>query len=72
MDLPFMLLFARNTVPDENHSFHFVTPIRESRLSSRGNFRLDYQAAQTVSAADVTAKPWLLKAIAVAPFWMQM
>ena len=65
MDLPFMLLFARNTVPDENHSFHFVTPIRESRLSSRGNFRLDYQAAQTVSAADVTAKPWLLKAIAV-------
>jgi hypothetical protein len=65
MDLPFMLLFARNSVPDDNHTFHFATPIRESRVSSRGNFRLDYQSAQTVSAAEVAAKPWLLKVIAV-------
>lgn len=65
MDLPFLLLFARNSVPKPNHHFHFVTPIRENRLSSRGLFRLDYKAAETVTASAVIEKPWLLKALAV-------
>jgi N-6 DNA Methylase len=65
MKLPFMLLFARNSVPKKDHHFHFVTPIRENRLSSRGVFRLDYKAAETVAASAVTEKPWLLKALAV-------
>lgn len=65
MDLPFMLLFARNTVPKPDHTFHFVTPIREDRLSSIGQFRVDYKSAETVSAQEVIDKPWLLKALGV-------
>jgi len=65
MKLPFILLFARNALPRPDHRFHFATPIRENRLSSRGQFRLDYQAAETVAARAVVEKPWLLKALAV-------
>jgi hypothetical protein len=65
MDLPFLLLFARNAIPPIDHRFVFATPIRENRLSSRGQFRLDHQAAETVAARDVIEKPWLLKALAV-------
>ncbi|MGB9486582.1 MAG: N-6 DNA methylase [Terriglobia bacterium] len=65
MDLPFLLLFARNSVPEPDHHFHFATPIRENRLTSRGRFRLDYQAAETIAAEAVVEKPWLLKALAV-------
>jgi type I restriction-modification system DNA methylase subunit len=65
MDLPFMLLFARNSLPSAQHRFHFVTPLRENYLSSRGQFRLDYQAAETICAEDVVAQASLLKAIAV-------
>jgi len=65
MDLPFLLLFARNSVPQPGHHFHFATPVRENHLSSRGQFRLDFQAAELVSAEAVVAKPWLLKALAV-------
>ena len=65
MKLPFMLLFARNSVPKPDHHFHFVTPIRENRLSSRGAFRLDYKAAETVAARTAVEKAWLLKALAV-------
>jgi hypothetical protein len=65
MDLPFMLLFARNSVPKPDHHFHFVTPIRENRLSTRGIFRLDYKSAETVAVRAVIEKPWLLKALAV-------
>lgn len=65
MDLPFMLLFTRNSVPEPGHRFHFVTPIRENYLSSRGQFRLDYQSADSLTNEMVIAKPWLLKALAV-------
>lgn len=65
MDLPFLLLFGRNSRPEPGHHFHFVTPVRENRLSSNGQFRLDYKSAETVSAQDVIEKPWLLKALAV-------
>lgn len=65
MDLPFLLLFARNSRPEPNHQFHFVTPIRENRLSCRGQFRLDYKATESVAARAVIEKPWLLKALAM-------
>lgn len=65
MKLPFLLLFARNTVPKNDHHFNFVTPVRENRLSRRGWFRLDYKSAQTVAAQTVIDKPWLLKTLAV-------
>jgi hypothetical protein len=65
MDLPFLLLFARNSHPKLDHQFHFVTPLRENRLSSRGRFRLDYKSAETIATSVVIEKPWLLKALAV-------
>ena len=65
MDLPFILLFARNSLPRPDHRFHFATPIRENRLSSRGQFRLDYQAAESLAAQAVIEKPWMFKALAV-------
>jgi len=65
MDLPFLLLFARNSVPKPDHHFHFVTPTRENRLSKRGLFRIDYKSAETVAVRAVIDKPWLLKALAV-------
>ena len=51
MDLPFLLLFARNSRPEPNHQFHFATPIRENPLSSRGQFRLDYKATESVATS---------------------
>jgi len=65
MDLPFMLLFARNSIPGSEQPFHFATPVRENHLSSRGQFRLDYQSADALTAEMVIARPWLLKALAV-------
>lgn len=65
MKQPFILFFARNALPLENHRFYFATPVRERRLNDRGIFRIDYQSAEPVSARDVVAKPWLLKALAL-------
>jgi hypothetical protein len=64
MDLPFLLLFAKNLIPKPNHHFHVVTPVRENRLSRKGLFRLDYKSDETVSAKAVIKKPWLLKTLA--------
>ena len=65
MDLPFMLFFARNTVPPANHQFSFLTPFRENALCQRSEFRLDYRSAQAISVDSVTAKPWLLKSLSL-------
>ena len=63
MDLPFMLLFARNAVPSAQHRFSFLSPIREEALSQRSDFRLDYRSAQAVSVDSAVTKPWLLKSL---------
>ena len=63
MDLPFMLLFARNSLPSSGHQFSFVTPVRERRLSKQGEFRIDFRSAQTLSVESAVAKPWLLKTL---------
>ena len=65
MDLPFMLLFARNTVPSAQHQFSFITPVREAGLCKRAEFRFDFRAAQAVSVDSVVAKPWMLKALSL-------
>ena len=65
MKKPFIALFARNEAPLPGHSFILVTPIRENALSDRGEFRLDYKTAQTVTVADVLRYPWLLKTLTV-------
>ena len=65
MDLPFMLLFARNDASPPQHQFSLVTPIRESALSKRAEFRLDYRSAQVVSVDAALTKPWMFKALSV-------
>jgi hypothetical protein len=65
MDKPFMVLFARNEPSPPGHAFHLVTPVRESALSKRGEFRLDFKSVQMVSVADVERCPWLMKALTV-------
>lgn len=63
MNQPFMLFFARNNVPFENHHFHFVTPHYEKCLNEKGRLRIDYQSAQPIAAATVSEDSWLLKAL---------
>lgn len=65
MDLPFMLLFARNARAADNQQFYFVTPVREQALCEKAEFRIDYQSAQAVSTQAVRAKPWLLKTLGI-------
>ena len=65
VDKPFIAFFARNDAPLPGHSFVLATPIRENALSNRGEFRLDYTTAQTVTVADVLRYPWLLKTLTV-------
>ena len=65
MDLPFMLLFARNTVPPARHQFSFVTPVRENALCKRAEFRFDFRAAQAISVDAAVAKPWMFKTLSV-------
>ena len=65
MDLPFMLLFARNAVPPPWHQFSFLTPFRENGLCQRSQFRLDYRSAHAVSADSAITKPWLLKSLGI-------
>lgn len=65
MNQPFMLLFARNRLPVENHHFHFVTPHFEKRLNDKGRIRIDYRSAQPVSVSEVVKNSGLLKTLAV-------
>ncbi|MDF0492750.1 HsdM family class I SAM-dependent methyltransferase [Bradyrhizobium yuanmingense] len=65
MDVPFMLLFARNVPAASEHRFQFITPLRENPLIKRAEFRIDYQSAQPVSLADTINRPWTLKALGV-------
>lgn len=65
MNQPFMLFFARNTVPAENHHFHFVTPHYEKRLNDKGRLRIDYQSAQQIAASAIIEDSRFLKTLAV-------
>lgn len=65
MNQPFMLLFARNAVPDEDHHFHFATPDFEPQLNGRGRIRIDYRSAQPVSCRKLSMQPSLLKTLAI-------
>lgn len=65
MDLPFMLLLARNAVSPPQHSFFFLTPQRENALCRRAEFRIDFRSAQPVTVEAAITKPWMLKALSV-------
>jgi hypothetical protein len=65
MKKPFIAFFARNETSPPGHSFYLATPVRDTVLSSRGEFRLDYTTVQTVPIADVLRHAWLLKTLTV-------
>jgi len=65
MNQPFMLLFARNSVPSEDHRFYFVTPYFEKSLTDKGRIRIDFQSAQPIATAAVIKETGLLKTLAV-------
>jgi hypothetical protein len=65
IDKPFIAFFARNEKPPDGHSFYLATPLRDTPLSSRGEFRIDYTAVQPVPICDLLRHGWLLKALTV-------
>jgi hypothetical protein len=65
IDMPFCIFFARNTKPGPDHRFHYTTPSYEPNLNGGGRFRIDYEAAQPISAAYVEKQPWLLKTLSL-------
>lgn len=65
IDMPFCLLFARNSKPGKDHRFHYATPSYEPDLNGNGRFRIDYEAAQSISVARIEKQPWVLKTLAV-------
>jgi len=65
MSEAFMLFYARNSKPSEQHAFHFVTPYLDTELNKKGKFRIDYRSAQTVETSVIKKSPTLLKTLAI-------
>lgn len=65
MNQPFILLFARNNVPAENHYFHFATPHYEKHINDKGRLRIDYRSAQPIDVSEAIADSRLLKTLAM-------
>jgi len=65
IDMPFCLLFARNTVPPEGHRFYYASLLYEPSQNRHARFRIDYDASQAVSIERVEKEPWVLKALSL-------
>lgn len=65
MQQPFMLLFARNRPPQENHRIQFITPYSDTNLNQRGEVRIDFRSAQPIDVQSTAEEPWLWKALTV-------
>lgn len=65
IDMPFCVFFARNAKPGPDHRFHYAAPSYEPGLNGGGRFRIDYEAAQPISAGRVEKQPWLLKTLSL-------
>jgi hypothetical protein len=65
VDMPFCIVFARNTVPEIDHRIQYASPINEPELNACGRFRIDYEAAHPISAVRVEKQPWLLKTLSL-------
>ncbi|NJO56550.1 MAG: N-6 DNA methylase [Rhodospirillales bacterium] len=63
--MPFCIFFARNTRPGPDHRFYYATPLNEPDLNAEGRFRIDYEAAHSISAGRVERQPWLLKTLSL-------
>lgn len=65
MDIPFCLLFARNTTPAKNHRFYFAAPLKEPFLNTQARFRIDYETPKPLGVERIEQQSWLLKALSV-------
>jgi len=65
IDMPFCLLFARNTQPTADQRFFSAAPSYEPGLNRNGYFRIDYETTQPISTARVEEQPWLLKTLSL-------
>ncbi len=65
MSQPFMLFFARNRIPSDNHHFYFATPHFEPRLNDKGRLRIDYKSAQPVAVSEAVRDSRLLKTLSL-------
>jgi hypothetical protein len=65
MQQPFILMFARNQRPRENHVVRFITPYYDTALNQRGEVRIDSNSAQPVEIETTFNEPWLWKTLAV-------
>ena len=65
MGQPFCLFFAKNSLPDNDHLFHYVSPRVESTLNSNGHLRINYSSSEAVQAIKIKQEPWLLKTLSI-------
>ncbi|HUS12651.1 MAG TPA: N-6 DNA methylase, partial [Pyrinomonadaceae bacterium] len=65
MNQPFMLLFALNRRPNENHVMRFVTSHYDKALNRRGELRIDSKSAQAIEVESTFDEAWLWKALGV-------
>ncbi len=65
MNQPFLLLFAQNRRPAEDHTVQWISISYDQALNRRGEFRIDAEATEPVAPATTFAEPWLWKALAV-------
>ena len=65
VDMPFCVFFARNRLPSPDGRFRYAAPSYEPGLNREGRFRIDYESAHPISAAQVEDQPWLLKTLSL-------
>lgn len=65
MNQPFLLFFARNNRPKDNHVIRFVTPQYDKVLNRKGEVRIDSKSAHSVEVAATFDEPWLWKALTI-------
>lgn len=65
VDQPFLLLFAKNRKPKEDHSLRFITPYPDVSLNSLGEMRIDANSAQPIVTQAGVEQPWLWKTLSI-------
>jgi hypothetical protein len=65
VDQPFLLLFANNRKPKENHSLRFITPYPDANLNGLGEMRIDAKSVQPIEIQAALEHPWLWKTLSI-------
>lgn len=65
VDQPFLLLFANNRKPKENHSLRFITPYPDTNLNGLGEMRIDAKSVQPIEIQAALEHPWLWKTLSI-------